>query len=159
MRFFSPLFCPKAALQEKNNEIAGLTDEFCHQHLNKEYRDLCRRVAAKLCRKRPSPVSTSKTNTWVCGIVYSVGRINFLFDKSQMPHMRADELYQHFGLGTKTGSAKSTAIIEMFKSGQVDPNWTLPSRMADNPMPWLIRVNGLVIDARHAPHEIQVEAF
>jgi hypothetical protein len=148
-----------AALQVKYDEIVALTDTFCQRHLNEEYRDLCRRMAATLCRKRPSPVTTGKTNTWACGIVYSVGRINFLFDKRQTPHMRADELCQHFGLSPKTGSAKSTAIMELLKSGQMDPHWTLPSRMGDNPMAWLIQVNGLIMDARHAPREIQEEAF
>lgn len=148
-----------AALQVKYDEIVALTDTFCQRHLNEEYRDLCRRMAATLCRKRPSPVTTGKTNTWACGIVYAVGRVNFLFDKSQTPHMRADELCQHFGLSPKTGSAKSTAIMELLKSGQMDPHWTLPSRMGDNPMAWLIQVNGLIVDARHAPREIQEEAF
>lgn len=148
-----------AALQVKYDEIVALTDTFCQRHLNEEYRALCRRMAATLCRKRPSPVTTGKTNTWACGIVYSVGRVNFLFDKSQTPHMRADELRQHFGLSLKTGSAKSTAIMELLKSGQMDPHWTLPSRMGDNPMAWLIQVNGLIVDARHAPREIQEEAF
>ncbi|MBK6619275.1 MAG: DUF6398 domain-containing protein [Nitrosomonas sp.] len=148
-----------AVLQGKYDEIAALTDQFCQQHLNKEYQDLCRRMTAKLCCKRSSPVVTGKTNTWACGIVYSVGRVNFLFDKSQTPHMRADELCQHFGLSPKTGSAKSTAIMKLLKSGQADPNWTLPSRMADNPIVWLIQVNGLIVDVRHAPREIQEEAF
>lgn len=148
-----------AALQVKYDEIVALTDTFCQRHLNEEYRDLCRRMAATLCRKRPSPVTTGNTNTWACGIVYAVGRVNFLFDKSQTPHMRADELCQHFGLSPKTGSAKSTAILEVLKSGQMDPHWTLPSRMGDNPMAWLIQVNGLIVDARHAPREIQEEAF
>ena len=148
-----------AALQGKYDEIVTLTDEFCQRHLNEEYRDLCRLMAAKLCRKRPSPVVTGKTNTWACGIVYSVGRVNFLFDKSQTPHMRADDLCHHFGLSPKTGSAKSTAIMELLKSGQADPHWTLPSRMGANPMAWLIQVNGLIVDARQAPREIQEEAF
>jgi|GEM_PF-2324321 len=87
-----------AALQSQYDKIVALTDLFCQRHLNEEYRDLCRRMAATLCRKRPSPVATGKTKTWACGIVYSVGRINFLFDKSQTLHLRADELCQHFGL-------------------------------------------------------------
>ena len=148
-----------AALQSKYDEIVALTDTFCQRHLNEEYRDLCRRMAALLCRKRPSPVITGKTKTWACGIVYSVGRINFLFDKSQTPHLRADELCQHFGLSPKTGSAKSTAIMDLLKSGQADPHWTLPSRMGDNPMAWLIQVNGLMVDARQVSREIQEEAF
>jgi hypothetical protein len=116
-------------------------------------------MAAKLCRKRPSPVATGKINTWACGIVHSVGRINFLFDKSQLPHMRADSLCQHFGHSAKSGSAKSTTIMELLKSGQAEPNWILPSRMAENPMVWLIQVNGLIIDARYALQEIQEKAF
>ena len=78
-----------AALQSQYDEIVALTDPFCQRHLNEEYRDLCRRMAATLCRKRPSPVATGKTRTWACGIVYSVGRVNFLFDQSQTPHLRA----------------------------------------------------------------------
>ncbi len=36
---------------------------------------------------------------------------------------------------------------------------TLPSLMADKPMAWLIQVDGLIVDARHAPRGIQEEAF
>lgn len=148
-----------AALQGKYDEIVTLTDQFCQQHLTEEYRDLCRRMVATLCRKRPSPLVTGKPNTWACGIVYAVGRVNFLFDKSQTPHMRADELFKHFGFSPKTGSAKSTAILELLKIGPMDPKWTLPSQQANNPMAWLIQVNGLIVDAREAPREVQEEAF
>ena len=148
-----------AALQGKYDEIVTLTDQFCQQHLTEEYRDLCRRMVATLCRKRPSPLVTGKPNTWACGIVYAVGRVNFLFDKSQTPHMRADELCKHFGFSPKTGSAKSTAILELLKIGSMDPKWTLPSQQANNPMVWLIQVNGLIVDAREAPREVQEEAF
>ncbi|XVN42545.1 MAG: hypothetical protein RCG15_08180 [Candidatus Rickettsia vulgarisii] len=37
--------------------------------------------------------------------------------------------------------------------------WTLPSRMIDHPMAWLIEVNGFIIDIRQAPYDLQVEAF
>ena len=155
----SPSERAPAALQSQYDEIVAFTDPFCQRHLNEEYRDLCRRMAATLCRKRPSPVATGKTRTWACGIAYSVGRINFLFDQSQTPHLRADELCHHFGLSPKTGAAKSTTILELLKSGPADPHWTLPSRMGDNPMAWLIQVNGLIVDARQVAREIQEEAF
>lgn len=147
------------ALQAKHDEIVALVDEFCQQHLNEEYRDICRLMVVKLCRKRPSPLATGKANTWACGIVYAAGRVNFLFDKSQTPHMRADDLCRHFGLSPTTGSAKSKAILELLKAGPLDPHWTLSSRIGDNPLVWLIEVNGLVMDARHLPREIQEEAF
>lgn len=148
-----------AALQGHYDMVVALTDAFCQQHLTDEYRDLCRRLTAKLARKRPSPLLTGKPQTWACGIAYALGRVNFLFDKSQTPTMRADELCAHFGLSASTGSAKSAAILKLLNSGQADPQWTLPSRLAANPMAWMIQVDGFVLDARHAPREIQEEAF
>lgn len=43
--------------------------------------------------------------------------------------------------------------------GLMDPHWALSSRMTDNPMAWLIQMNGMIIDARKLPREIQEEAF
>ncbi len=148
-----------AALQGRYDAIVALTDACCQMHLNAEYRDGCRRMTAKLCRKRPSPLLTGKPNTWACGIVYALGRVNFLFDPSQTPTMRADDLCAHFGLSASTGSAKAKAILDLLKSGQADPHWTLPSRLAANPMAWMIQVNGFLLDARHASRDIQEEAF
>ena len=116
-------------------------------------------MAAKLCRKRPSPLSTGTATSWACGIVYSVGRVNFLFDKTQTPHLRAEELCRHFALSASTGAAKSKAIMAALDIGVLDADWTLPSRLGSNPMAWLIRVDGLMVDARHLPREIQEEAF
>ncbi|WP_454875076.1 DUF6398 domain-containing protein [Paraburkholderia xenovorans] len=42
--------------------------------------------------------------SWACSVAYAIGRANFLFDKTQQPHMRADALCQHFGLSVQTGS-------------------------------------------------------
>jgi hypothetical protein len=39
--------------------------------------------------------------------------------------------------------------------GPLSPEWTLPSRLADNPMVWMLEINGLVIDIRQAPAELQ----
>ncbi len=66
-------------------DIAGLVDAFCREHLNAEYADLCRRLAEKLARKRPSPLVSGKPNTWACGIVRTIGWVNFLDDRSQKP--------------------------------------------------------------------------
>ena len=39
------------------------------------------------------------------------------------------------------------------------PDWSRPSKLDQNPMAWMIRVNGLIIDACHLPREIQEIAF
>ena len=139
--------------------VVALTHEFCDRQLTEDYRELARTMTAALCRKRPSPLAKGKTASWACGILYTLGRINFLFDKTQTPHMRADALCRAFGVSQNTASAKAREIEEALGISMMDPQWTLPSRLADNPMAWMIAVNGLVVDARSMPREIQEEAF
>jgi hypothetical protein len=147
------------ALQETYNAIVKLTDEYCKQYLNTEYKQLCHQMAAALARKRPSPLMSGRVNTWACGIVYALGRVNFLFDKSQKPHVRADDLCAGFGVAASTGAGKSKDIQRIFNIGLMDPAWTLPGRMERNPMAWMVSVNGYIVDARGLPRELQEEAY
>jgi hypothetical protein len=43
-------------VQSAFEEIARLVEVFCQEHLNEEYGVLCRKLAEKLARKRPSPL-------------------------------------------------------------------------------------------------------
>jgi hypothetical protein len=148
-----------AALRDTYAVITGLTDAFCREHLTDEYATLCRQLTAALARKRPSPLVRGKPEIWACAVVYALGTVNFLFDKSQTPHMRADELCQGFGVSQSGGANKAKLIRDLFDMGQMDPNWCLPSQLGQNPMAWLIEVNGLIVDARYAPPEIQADAY
>ena len=140
-------------------EIANLVDVFCKEHLNAEYADLCRKLTEKLARKRPSPLLSGKPNTWACGIVRTIGWVNFLDDKSQSPHMKLTAIDKAFGVGESTGQGKSMLIRKMLKISPMDPTWSLHSRMDQNPMAWMIQVNGFLVDARHLKRELQEEAL
>ena len=133
--------------------IVAMTDQFCREQLNEEYAVLCRRLAEKLARKRPSPLLSGKPDTWACGIVRTIGWVNFLDDSSNKPHMKLTAIDKAFGVGESTGQGKSKTIRTMLKIRQFDPHWTLPSRMDKNPMAWMIEVNGFVVDARHLKRE------
>jgi len=146
-------------MQPKFEEITLLINDFCHQYLNDEYATLCRQLTATLARKRPSPLTSGKPNTWACGIAYTIGTVNFLYDKSQKPHIKASELCAQFGLSTSTGAAKSKQIRDLLNIVVLDPNWTLPSRIDSNPMVWFLSVNGLMMDIRDAPLPAQIEAY
>ena len=43
-------------MRAKFEDIVALTDEFCQERLNEEYRQVVREATAALCRKRPSPL-------------------------------------------------------------------------------------------------------
>lgn len=139
--------------------IVQLSDAFCREHLNDGYAAMCRKLAAALARKRPSPLSRGKPEIWACGVVYAIGSVNSLFDSSQTPHMRPADLCQRFGVKQSTCSNKGRLIRDLFFMAQMDPNWHLSSLLDDNPLTWMIEVNGLVVDVRRAPRETQEEAF
>jgi len=139
--------------------IMGLIDPFCKAHLNDEYAVLCRKLAEKLARKRPSPLLQGSPNAWASGIVRAVGGANFLHDKSQKPYMRSTDIDHYFGTRQSSGTAMAKAIRKLLKIYQMDPVWTLPSRVYDNPLVWMIQVNGMTIDARRAARDVQEIAF
>ena len=128
---------PEAASKEDAADvlrvITDMTDQFCREHLNEEYAVLCRRLAEKLARKRPSPLLGGHPNTWASGIVRTVGWVNFLHDKTQTPHMRLADIDAAFGVGESTGAAKLAAIRKMLKIHPLDPNWTLPEPPGGQP--------------------------
>jgi hypothetical protein len=154
----SPEKIPKAIVG-KFAAITALVDAFCAQHLNEECRKLIQHAVGALARKRPSPLLRGKENVWVAAAIHAVGRINFLDDSSQTPHCKPKLIYEFFGIGESTGQNKSREIRDTLEMGPMSPEWTLPSRLADNPMVWLLQVNGLMIDVPQAPVALQRQAF
>jgi hypothetical protein len=146
-------------MQARFDEITQLTDAFSQAYLNDEYAQLCRQLTATLCRKRPSPLMRGKANTWACGIIHALGLVNFLYDSSQKPHVPSGQIADHFGLSSSTMQTKSKQIRDLLGMYQMDPDWTLPSKVDTNPLIWMLEVNGIIIDVRHAPRAIQEEAF
>lgn len=146
-------------MQNTFNMVVKFTDEFSKQHLNSEYAQLARYVTAALCRKRQSPLMNGYANIWACGIVYALGYVNFLFDKSQIPYINATDLCNYFSVGKSTASTKSKLVRDALKMIPLDPNWCLPSKMDDNPLAWTIIYNGFSVDVRCLPRNIQELAY
>jgi hypothetical protein len=144
---------------DKVAAITALTDAFCAKHLNEEYRVLIRRVVGSLARKRPSPLQKGKESVWAAAAVHAVGQVNFLDDPSQVPHCKPKALSEFFGVAESTGQNKSRQIREALEMGPMSPDWTLPSRLGDNPLVWMLQINGLMIDIRQAPAELQRLAY
>ncbi len=64
-----------------------------------------------------------------------------------------------FGVAESTGQGKSRTIRTMLKIQTFDPHWTLPSLIDVNPKVWFLEVNGLIMDIRNTPRELQEVAF
>lgn len=149
---------PKS-MQAAYDAVVALTDAFSRDHLTDEYRDLARAMTAALSRKRPSPLASGQPRTWACGIIYALGQLNFLSDKTSQPHMTMAEICTAFGVGQSTASAKARIILTALHANRMDPTWMLRSNVDQNPLIWLVEVNGVLVDARDMPREVQVIAY
>jgi hypothetical protein len=138
-------------------EIAGIADAFCCEHLTDEYADLSVTLTAKLARKRPSPLLRGDRQIWAAAVIYALGRVNFLSDSSQTPHLTTQHLARLLGVKQTTMATKGRAIMDLLGIGQFDTEFFLPSRMASHPTAWYVSINGLIMDARSLPPEIQAE--
>lgn len=115
-------------------------------------------MAAALSRKRPSPLASGRPKTWAASIVDALGQVNFLFDKSQTPHIPPRDLCVLFDANQNTASGKAKQIRDTLRIHLFDHRWLLPSQLAAHPAVWLVSVNGLIVDIRRMPRSMQEEA-
>lgn len=148
---------PKA-LRPVVEEIVGLTDAVCLAVLDEEYADLALRAAAKLARKRPSPLVGGRRATWAAGIVYALGQANFLSDPASEPCVTADQLSEAFGVAKSTMGSKARQVRDLLRISPFSPEFQRADVARRNPLVWIIEVNGVAMDARHVPMDIQMEA-
>lgn len=149
---------PKA-LRARVDEIVTLVETVCIEHLDQEYAMLCRRLVAKLARKRPSPVVRGDADVWAAGALYAIGQNNFLFDPSQTPHLSAEDLSHLTGVPRSTMAAKAKRTRDAVgMRAPMDPAFCRRELLAEHPFAWLIEIDGLIVDARLLPPEVQVEA-
>jgi len=146
------------ALRDRAQQIIDVTDTACRAHLDEEYGLLTRRLVARVARKRPSPLTRGDARIWAAGAIYAVGQINFLFDRTQTPHMTAKQLAEALGVVQTTMANKAGIINRLLDVGIFELDLTRVAMIEQHPMAWLIEVDGFILDARALPAEMQDEA-
>jgi len=49
--------------------------------------------------------------------------------------------------------------LSLKRTAKIGAEWTLPRKIAQNPLVWMVTVNGMIVDIRHMPLEIQEIAY
>jgi len=62
-------------------------------------------------------------------------------------------------LSKSTVGTKSKQIKDIMNIGVFDPDWTLPSKIDENPVAWMVSIDGFIMDARALPRPLQEEAY
>ena len=124
-----------------------------------EYAGLARRAVAKLARKRPSPLLSGRRATWAAGVVYALGRANFLTDPTFDPYLTADQLSEAFGVAKSTMSNKARQVEDLLRISPFSPEFVRSDMAERSSLVWIVELDGLAVDARHLPFEYQADAF
>lgn len=140
------------------DEILELVSRFCETYLNEEYRELCEDLTRAVYAE-DLPIYSGKPAGWASGIVHVIGWVNFLCDRSFEPYMSTAELAAGFGVSVGTMMTKSKMIRDRLQIITLDPDWSTEYILKDNPLVWTLDVNGIPMDIRWAPREVQELAF
>ena len=62
-------------------------------------------------------------------------------------------------IGRSTARVKARVILHALNTSRLNPEWSLPSLLDQNPLVWMAEVNGMLVDLRHMPREVQEIAF
>lgn len=123
----------KLSLETLQKELIKHTDAFCKQHLNAEYRDMCRVMAKGLCVDE-SPARVGDTAIWAGAIVATVGYVNFLDDAEMKPFLSKADLAKKLGIKASILNKHRDILIYGFDIIEFDPDFTLPSMIPLNPL-------------------------
>ncbi len=147
----------KEKIEIISQQLLALTAEFCDQYLDNDYKQLCEKLILKMGRKRQVPFLSGRVNTWAASIIYALGQINFLFDRTFEPYVSADEIANYFGVSKSTIGQKAKQIRDMFKMGYWDKEFATQRMQASNPLRGMVMVDGMIVPASVLPPEVQEE--
>lgn len=142
-------------VQARLDAITAITDAVCAERLGDEYAGLARAATEALTTAPETPILRGKVEGWAAGVVRAVGFVNFLSDPSSEPHLRTAEIAGLFGVSEATAANRARDVRDLLDLVRMDPHWTLPSALVRNPMAWLLTIDGMPVDARHAPAAVQ----
>lgn len=145
----------KATIQQHTETLIQMTNDFCDRHLDQEYKALCEKLIRKMSRKKVVPFLSGRIEIWAAAVVYALGGINFLFDKSTQPYISASDLCQQFGTSQSTTSQKAKVIRDMFKMHYFDDEFSTKSMKESNPFATNVFLDGVPIPMSLLPPELQ----
>jgi hypothetical protein len=128
----------------KNSLIEAVTS-FCRKRLDEDYAVLCVKLIEKMARKRVVPFISGRPEIWSAAVVYAIGSINFLFDKSFEPYIPAAEICEDFGVKNSSVTQKAKIIRDMFGLNYYDPDFSTKNMQKNNPFNDMAIVDGFVV--------------
>jgi len=145
----------KQEIKELEEKLIELTQTFCDQKLDSDYKHLCEKLIRKLGRKRDVPFQRGKIEIWAAAVIHALGSINFLFDKSFKPYVTADQISEYFDTKNSTVSNKAREIKDMLNLWHFSPEFSTKKMIEHNPFNNLVMVDGFIVPLDTLPPILQ----
>jgi hypothetical protein len=145
----------KELIQTISKRLIEMTSEFCDEYLDDDYKQLCIKMIEKMARKRNVPFLSGKIEVWAAAIIYAIGSINFLFDKSFEPYVKGEDISKYFGVSKSTTPQKAKLIRDMFKMNSFDSEFLTKKMIDSNPFANMVMIDGMIFDKNSLPPEIR----
>lgn len=145
----------KEEIKQKEEQLLEMTGTFCAQKLDDDYFQLCEKLIKKMGRKRDVPFQRGKLEIWAAAIIYAIGSMNFLFDKSFEPYITADQICEYFGTKSSTVYNKAAEIKNMFNMWHFSPEFSTQKTIESNPFNQMVMVDGLIVPIDTLPDNLQ----
>lgn len=115
-----------ARRQARIEEVQALLDSFCEAKLSAEVGGYVRRLWEKVGRTRTYAITGGAKEVWAAAVVYSIARLNFLFDPKSPAYLAPDDICAFFGTKKSTTAGKAAEIerkcrIQMGHEGLCSP--------------------------------------
>ena len=136
----------KKETKDKEKQLLDMVESFSNEHINDEYGEICGNLVKKMGRKHEVPFKRGKIEIWASAVIYAIGQINFLFDKSFDPHVTPDEICDYFNTKKSTVADKAKKIRDMFNMGHYDDEFSTKHMNDSNPLKDVIVTDeGLIV--------------
>lgn len=135
----------KEILENRKKQLIRLTAEFCEDKLDKEHKELSRKLIQNLYNQTRRPFSSVNVNQWAAGILYSIGTANLLFDETFEPYISVRELNEYFGADPDMTFRNASFINEQLNLDIFDGGLSLLRKGKRNPLEDKISVDGIYL--------------
>lgn len=104
---------------DKNANVLNLIEKYSTEKLDAEYNRLCKKVYTDLLNDNPKIYDRGKPEIWAASIIWAVGSVNFLDDRSFLPYATLSDICGYFNnnnstVGQKASLIRSTLNIDVF---------------------------------------------
>jgi len=135
-------------MDQTSLNIRSLFTTYCKKHLDNDYLNLCNKVFEDLLKGDEKIFKRGKAEIWAASVVWSVGSINFLGDKSFEPYATLADVCSFFKVNTSTVGQKASKIKDLLDISIWDSRYQLADSSVGNFLDSLVMTKeGFIVPA------------